>query len=65
MLLTILRDSCLNVGDVWVADGHKLAFDIIDPKTGRPKRMTRCACRAVHGHLQGSEYCRQTRLPDA
>ncbi len=44
MLLTILRDSCLKVGDVWVADGHKLAFDIIDPKTGRPKRMTRTAC---------------------
>ena len=27
-------------GDVWVADGHKLAFDIIDPATGKPMRMT-------------------------
>ncbi|MCD4819854.1 MAG: Mu transposase C-terminal domain-containing protein [Candidatus Cloacimonetes bacterium] len=29
----------MNVGDVWVADGHKLAFDIIDPVSGKPKRM--------------------------
>lgn len=39
MLPTLLRQELLRVGDVWVADGHKLAFDIIDPKTGRPKRM--------------------------
>jgi putative transposase len=38
-ILTLLRRECLNVGDVWVADGHKLAFDILDPKTGKPKRM--------------------------
>ena len=38
---TILRDnSLLNVGDVWVADGHTLAFDIINPKTGKAQRMT-------------------------
>jgi putative transposase len=28
------------VGDVWVADGHTLAFDIINPATGRAQRMT-------------------------
>jgi len=39
MLPTLLREEKLRVGDVWVADGHKLAFDIIDPATGRPKRM--------------------------
>ncbi|MCD4650244.1 MAG: Mu transposase C-terminal domain-containing protein [Candidatus Cloacimonetes bacterium] len=38
-LISLLREECLNVGDVWVGDGHKLAFDIIDPVTGRPKRM--------------------------
>ncbi|MDD4310417.1 MAG: hypothetical protein PHO32_08560, partial [Candidatus Cloacimonetes bacterium] len=33
---TIIRDaSLLNVGDVWVADGHNLAFDIMNPKTGK------------------------------
>ena len=38
---TIYRDnSLLSVGDVWVADGHTLAFDIINPKTGRAQRMT-------------------------
>lgn len=38
---TIQRDnSVLNVGDVWVADGHTLAFDIINPATGRAQRMT-------------------------
>ncbi|MCB5253347.1 MAG: Mu transposase C-terminal domain-containing protein [Candidatus Cloacimonetes bacterium] len=38
---TIHRDnSLLNVGDVWVADGHTLAFDIINPKTGKAQRMT-------------------------
>jgi putative transposase len=25
---------------VWVADGHNLAFDILNPKTGKAKRMT-------------------------
>ncbi len=38
-ILSLSRSDALNVGDVWVADGHKLAFDIIDPDTGRPKRM--------------------------
>ena len=38
---TILRDiNLLNVGDVWVADGHVLSFDIIDPYDQKPKRMT-------------------------
>jgi len=38
---TIMRDSSLlKVGDVWVADGHTLAFDIINPQTGKPQRMT-------------------------
>ncbi len=37
---SILRSDELEVGDVWVADGHKLAFDIIDPATGKPRRMT-------------------------
>ncbi len=38
--LVISRDSgLLNVGDVWIADGHKLAFDIINPATGKPKRF--------------------------
>ncbi len=38
---TIIRDaSLLNVGDVWVADGHTLAFDIMNPKTGKAQRMT-------------------------
>jgi putative transposase len=37
---TILRDlSKLKVGDVWITDGHVLAFDIIDKFTGKPKRM--------------------------
>jgi putative transposase len=41
IIKTILRDdSVLNVGDVWVADGHTLAFDIIHPTTGKPVRMT-------------------------
>jgi len=41
IIKTILRDdSVLNVGDVWVADGHTLAFDIIHPSTGKPVRMT-------------------------
>jgi putative transposase len=38
---SIIRDSgILQVGDVFVADGHVLAFDILDPETGKPKRMT-------------------------
>ena len=38
---TIMRDSSiLKVGDVWVADGHTLAFDIINPHTGKAQRMT-------------------------
>ncbi|MCK9335813.1 MAG: Mu transposase C-terminal domain-containing protein, partial [Candidatus Cloacimonetes bacterium] len=32
--------SLLKVGDVWVADGHTLAFDIINPQTGKAQRMT-------------------------
>jgi putative transposase len=40
IIKSIIRDdSLLNVGDVWVADGHKLAFDAINPATGRPIRM--------------------------
>lgn len=38
---TICRDNgLLIVGDVWVADGHTLAFDILNPKTGKAQRMT-------------------------
>lgn len=38
---TIHRDSrLLRVGQVWVADGHTLAFDILNPKTGKAQRMT-------------------------
>ncbi len=38
---TIMRDSSLlKVGDVWVADGHTLAFDIVNPQTGKAQRMT-------------------------
>jgi len=33
-------DSLLEVGDVLVADGHRLNFDAIHPITGRPARMT-------------------------
>jgi putative transposase len=37
---TMLRDwSMVGVGDVWFADGHVLNFDIINPLTGKPKRM--------------------------
>ena len=36
IIKTIHRDSSLlRVGDVWVAEGHKLAFDILDPKPVR------------------------------
>ena len=37
----IKRDaSLLKVGDILVADGHKLAFNIINPFTGKPTRAT-------------------------
>jgi putative transposase len=32
--------SLINVGDVVVADGHVLNFEILNPWTGKPKRMT-------------------------
>ena len=41
IIKTIHRDSrLLSVGEVWVADGHTLAFDILNPKTGKAQRMT-------------------------
>ncbi len=37
----IERDySVINVGDILVADGHVLNFEILNPWTGKPKRMT-------------------------
>jgi putative transposase len=37
---TLLRDAgMLNVGDIWVADGHVLSPQVIDIETGKPKRM--------------------------
>lgn len=37
----IKRDvSLLGVGDILVADGHKLAFNVINPFTGKPTRAT-------------------------
>lgn len=37
----IKRDACLlDVGDILVADGHKLAFNVINPFTGKPTRAT-------------------------
>ena len=37
----IVRDpSLLNVGDVLIADGHRLAFQVINPFTGKPVRAT-------------------------
>ena len=37
----IERDaSLLDVGDILVADGHKLAFQVINPFTGKPCRAT-------------------------
>lgn len=37
----IKRDaSLLKVGDILVADGHKLAFQVINPFTGKPTRAT-------------------------
>lgn len=39
-LISIERDPTLiNVGDVLVADGHILNFEILNPWTGKPKRM--------------------------
>jgi putative transposase len=41
IIKSIIRDdNLLNVGDVWVADGHVLAFDILNPATGKAQRMT-------------------------
>jgi putative transposase len=41
IIKSIIRDdSLLKVGDVWVADGHVLAFDIMNPMTGKAQRMT-------------------------
>jgi len=41
IIKSIIRDDgILEVGQVWVADGHTLAFDIINPATGRAQRMT-------------------------
>ena len=37
----IKRDAnLLEVGDIFVADGHKLAFNVINPFTGKPTRAT-------------------------
>lgn len=37
----IERDyKLINVGDIIVADGHTLNFEILNPWTGKPKRMT-------------------------
>ena len=37
----IERDyNLINVGDILVADGHVLNFDILDPWIGKPRRMT-------------------------
>ncbi len=37
----VKRDaSLLEVGDILVADGHKLAFNVINPFTGKPTRAT-------------------------
>ena len=37
----IKRDaSLLEVGDILVADGHKLAFNVVNPFTGKPTRAT-------------------------
>ena len=40
-LFYLERDiGALDVGDVLVADGHTLNFEILNPFTGKPKRMT-------------------------
>ena len=36
----IRRKEAVEFGDLLVADGHVLNFDILNPETGRPKRMT-------------------------
>jgi putative transposase len=39
LLPSLRRDTSLvAVNDVWVADGHDLGFDVIDPVTGKAKR---------------------------
>ena len=39
--LYIERDpEQIEVGDILVADGHRLNFEIVNPHTGKPKRMT-------------------------
>ncbi|MFB3844396.1 MAG: hypothetical protein ACE14O_01430 [Candidatus Cloacimonadaceae bacterium] len=41
IIKSIIRDdSLLKVGDVWVADGHVLSLDIMNPATGKAQRMT-------------------------
>ena len=41
VIKSIMRDGgSLSVGQVWVADGHTLSFDILNPQTGRAQRMT-------------------------
>ncbi|MCK9334511.1 MAG: Mu transposase C-terminal domain-containing protein [Candidatus Cloacimonetes bacterium] len=41
VIKSIMRDdSTLEVGQVWVADGHTLSFDILNPQTGRAQRMS-------------------------
>jgi len=41
VIKSIIRDdSTMEVGQVWVADGHTLSFDILNPQTGRAQRMT-------------------------
>jgi putative transposase len=66
---TILRDwSMIGVGDIWFADGHVLNFDIINPLTGKPKRMVLVtffdvACRMPLGAtIQPSENTRGIAL---
>lgn len=45
MLPYVERDrSKIEVGDIVIADGHTLDFDIIDPETGRPRRMVLILC---------------------
>ncbi len=40
VLYSLTRDySRIEAGDLLVADGHVLNFDIINPETGKPKRM--------------------------
>lgn len=38
--ISIMRDwNLINVGDVIIADGHVLNFEILNPDSGKPKRM--------------------------